>query len=191
MTFITLLNVSRLFVSDSVTPWTVGQPGSSVHGDFRGKNIGVGWHFLLQWVFLTQGLNPDLLHCRQILYLLSYQPWYITLIKYIFFKCNGKIQMNFSTNSIQMLQNTVCVCVCVCICVCVCMCVCLCNCMGIGQKRLFLHPLKYSHPHGQPSFQVRYDLSCLKRKIYNFLSVSLIWKLNYTQTCNSLWLCHI
>ena len=28
---------------------------------------------LLQWIFLTQGLNWGLLHCRQILYLLSYQ----------------------------------------------------------------------------------------------------------------------
>ena len=31
----------------------------------------VGCHFLLQRIFLTQGSNPDLLHCRQILYCLS------------------------------------------------------------------------------------------------------------------------
>ena len=30
-------------------------------------------HSLLQRIFLTQGLNPDLLHCRQILYCLSYR----------------------------------------------------------------------------------------------------------------------
>ena len=30
-------------------------------------------HFLLQGIFPTQGLNLDLLHCRQILYQLSYQ----------------------------------------------------------------------------------------------------------------------
>ena len=35
-------------------------PGSSVH-DFPGKNTGVGCHFLLQRIFLTQGLNPCLL----------------------------------------------------------------------------------------------------------------------------------
>ena len=29
---------------------------------FPGKNIGVGCHFLLQGTFLTQGLNPHLLH---------------------------------------------------------------------------------------------------------------------------------
>ena len=34
---------------------------------------GVGWHSLLQRIFLTQGLNPGLLHCRQILYHLSHQ----------------------------------------------------------------------------------------------------------------------
>ena len=38
-----------------------------------GRNTGVGSHFLLQRIFLTQGLNLDLLHCRQILYQLSYQ----------------------------------------------------------------------------------------------------------------------
>ena len=38
-----------------------------------GKNTGVGTHSLLQDVFLTQGLNLGLLHCRQILYHLSYQ----------------------------------------------------------------------------------------------------------------------
>ena len=37
-----------------------------------GKNTGVGCHFLLQRIFLTQGLNPGLLHCRQMLYHVSY-----------------------------------------------------------------------------------------------------------------------
>ena len=36
-------------------------PGSSIHGDFLGKNTGVGCHFLLQGIFKTQGLNPHLL----------------------------------------------------------------------------------------------------------------------------------
>ena len=88
-------------------------PGCSVHGDYPGKNTGVGCHALLQGIFPTQGLNPGLptlqvdslpseppgkpknigggilslfqgifqtresnwglLHCRQILYQLSYQ----------------------------------------------------------------------------------------------------------------------
>ena len=41
--------------------------------DSPGKNTGVGCHFLLQGIFPTQGLNPGLLHFRQILYHLSHQ----------------------------------------------------------------------------------------------------------------------
>ena len=48
-------------------------PGSTVHADSLGKNIGVGCQFLLQGIFSIQELNPDLLHCRQILYQLSYE----------------------------------------------------------------------------------------------------------------------
>ena len=42
-------------------------PGSSVHGDSPGKNTGVGCHALLQGIFLTQGSNSQLRHCRWIL----------------------------------------------------------------------------------------------------------------------------
>ena len=45
------------------------RPGSSVHVDSPGKNTGVGGHFLLQVIFLTQGSN---LYCWQILYHLSH-----------------------------------------------------------------------------------------------------------------------
>ena len=56
------------------TPWAVcSPPGSSVHGDSPGKNTGVGCHALLQGIFPTQGSNPGLSHCRQILYQLSHQ----------------------------------------------------------------------------------------------------------------------
>ena len=41
--------------------------------DSPGKNTGVGCHFFLQGILLTQGSNPGLLHCRQILYWLSYE----------------------------------------------------------------------------------------------------------------------
>ena len=52
-------------------------PGSSVHADSPGKNTGVGCHALLQGIFHTQGSNPGLPHCRQILYCQSHQrsPW--------------------------------------------------------------------------------------------------------------------
>ena len=38
-----------------------------------GQNTGVGNLSLLQGIFPTQGLNPSLQHCRQILYQLSHQ----------------------------------------------------------------------------------------------------------------------
>ena len=33
----------------------------------------MGSYSLLQWIFLTQGLNPGLTHCTQILYHMSHQ----------------------------------------------------------------------------------------------------------------------
>ena len=40
---------------------------------FSGQNTGVGSLSLFQGVFPTQGSNPDLPHCRQILHPLSHQ----------------------------------------------------------------------------------------------------------------------
>ena len=45
----------------------------SVHGCASGKNTGVSCYALIQGIFLTQGSNPCLLHCRRILYHLSHQ----------------------------------------------------------------------------------------------------------------------
>ena len=41
--------------------------------DSPAKNIEVCCHTLLHGIFPTQGLNPGVLHCRQILYCLSHQ----------------------------------------------------------------------------------------------------------------------
>ena len=54
-------------------PMDCSLPGSSINGDSPSKNTGVGCHFLLQGIFLTQELNPGLPHCRQILHCLSHQ----------------------------------------------------------------------------------------------------------------------
>ena len=58
-------------------PMDCSLPGSSVHGDSPGKNAGLGCHAVLQGIFPLQGLNPGLLHCKQILFHLSHQesPW--------------------------------------------------------------------------------------------------------------------
>ena len=53
------------------TLWAV--PARLFHPwDSPGKNSGVSCHSLLQGIFPTQGSNLGLLHCRQILYRLSY-----------------------------------------------------------------------------------------------------------------------
>ena len=50
-----------------VTTWT--QPARLLcPWKSPGNNTGVGYHSLLQGIFPTQGLNPGLLHCRQMLY---------------------------------------------------------------------------------------------------------------------------
>ena len=59
-------NEGRSFASDSATSCT-----------------GVGCHSLLQGIFLTQGMNPGLLHCRQMLYHPSHQGRTVYLFHYV------------------------------------------------------------------------------------------------------------
>ena len=54
-------------------PMECSPPGFSVHKDSPGKNTRVDCHALLQGIFPTQGSNPGLPHCRQILYPLSHR----------------------------------------------------------------------------------------------------------------------
>ena len=65
LVFVSFCSLLLLFSQSVVfcslaTPWTIARllcPGNS-----PGKNIGVGYHFLLQEIFPTQGLNQCLLH---------------------------------------------------------------------------------------------------------------------------------
>ena len=61
MTYIYFCLLSFSVVSDSETPWAVAR---QLHcpRNFPGKHPGVGCYFLLQGVFLIQGLNSSLLH---------------------------------------------------------------------------------------------------------------------------------
>ena len=59
-------------MSNSLWPYVLWPTGLLCPGDSPGKNTGVGCHFLLQGIFPTQESNPGILHCRQILYQLSY-----------------------------------------------------------------------------------------------------------------------
>ena len=73
------------------TPWTVScQAPLSMNS--LGKNTGVGFHFLLQGLFPTQGSNLSLLHCRQILYHLSHQGKPLVVVKIGLCHCGGKLR---------------------------------------------------------------------------------------------------
>ena len=66
-----------------VTPWTVARQAPLSMGSL-GKNTRVGSHSLLQGLFPTQGSNPDLLHCRQVLYQVSHQGspvWHVSVFR--------------------------------------------------------------------------------------------------------------
>ena len=63
-------NESRSIVSDSLRSHGLYSPWNS-----PGQNTGVGSCSLLQGIVPTQGSNPGLPHCRQILYQLSQECW--------------------------------------------------------------------------------------------------------------------
>ena len=81
-------------------PMDYSPPGSFVHGDYPGKNTGVGCHALLQGIFPNQGLNPGLLHCRQILYHLSHQG---SSSEYQELKPNHKLKLRICEHKNQIL----------------------------------------------------------------------------------------
>ena len=62
------MSESRSVVSDSLRPHGLYSPWNS-----PGQNTGTGSLSLLQGIFPTQESNPGLLHCRWILYQLSYR----------------------------------------------------------------------------------------------------------------------
>ena len=72
-------------------PMDYSLPGSSVHGDSPGKN---GLPCPPPTIFQTQGLNPGLPHCRQILNCLSHQgcPRILEWVAYPFSRGTSPIQ---------------------------------------------------------------------------------------------------
>ena len=97
-------------------------------------NTGVGSLSLLQRILLTQELNWGLLHCRQILYQLSYWGSLCLPLQNHnpgnYCQINIIIQYTFRNSNFSVMLTTVvfvracfvsrvsCVCVCVCVCVC-------------------------------------------------------------------------
>ena len=60
-------------MSNSLRPHELQPARILLPWNFPGKSTRVGFHFLLQGIFPTQGSNPGLPHCRQTLYHLSHQ----------------------------------------------------------------------------------------------------------------------
>ena len=95
-------------MSDSVLLYGLEPTRLFCPRDSPGKSTGVGCHALLLGDFPNQGSNPDLLHCRQILYHWTTREAHMVLIHYyllksivfirisliclMFFLCYGLIQ---------------------------------------------------------------------------------------------------
>jgi len=77
--------LSHSVMSNSLRPHGLWPTRLLCPWDSLGKNAGVGCHTLLQGIFPTQGLNPGLPHCRQILYHLSDQGSPIYMSTYLSF----------------------------------------------------------------------------------------------------------
>ena len=85
------LSTIRLSTTNMIWKWSCSVVSNSLrpHGlsptrllspwNFPGNSTGVGCHFLLQGIFPSQGSNPSLPHCRQMLYCLSHIPTKIYL----------------------------------------------------------------------------------------------------------------
>ena len=81
---------------DSLWPHRQYNPWNS-----PGQNTGVGSLSLLQGIFPTQGSNPGLLHCRQILYQLSHTRCFIIIIS-IIMSCS---QFNGASHAALVVNN--------------------------------------------------------------------------------------
>ena len=101
---------SHSVMSDCLQPHGLYSPWNS-----PGDNTGMGRLTLLQEIFPTQGLNPGLPHCRQILYQLSHKGSLIPN--------RSSYPRNWTGVSCIDWAIRVALCVNVCVCVCVCVCV--------------------------------------------------------------------
>ena len=77
-------SVSHSVIFDSLQPHGLKSARLLCPWASPGKNTGVGCHSVLQGISLTQGSNPGLLQCSQILYCLSYREAHFKQGKKIF-----------------------------------------------------------------------------------------------------------
>ena len=81
-----LLGVSHSVMSDSLQSHGLQPRRLLCPWNFPGKNTRVDCHSLLQGIFLTQGSNSGLPHCRQTLYWLSH--WGVELLSHVQLFCD-------------------------------------------------------------------------------------------------------
>ena len=79
-------------------------PGVLCPWDFLGKNTGVGCHFLLQGIFLSQGSNLGLLHCRYSLLMSHWESPYIKDVNPLFLKYFANVFSHFVICVLIMLK---------------------------------------------------------------------------------------
>ena len=89
--------VAKSFMSNSLWPYGLSPARLLCPWDSSGKNTRVDCHFLIQGIFSTQGSNPGLPHCRQILYLLHHEGSPNQLYSNI----QNKNKINFFYSNIQ------------------------------------------------------------------------------------------
>ena len=87
------------FVSDSLRTHGLSSPWNS-----PGQNTGVGSHSLLQGIFLTHRLKPDLPHCRRILSQLRHKrDWLFFLHINIVILLYANLHLRFSLKKVNIL----------------------------------------------------------------------------------------
>ena len=110
------LSESHSVMFNSLPPHGLGPVSFLCPWNSPGKNTRVGSVSLLQGIFLTQGLNQDLLHCRQVLYQLSYlhidskikaKPSTLFMDSFVYNIFICEISGRFSTNTCQITKNYV------------------------------------------------------------------------------------
>ena len=126
-------------MSDSLKPHGLQPARLLCPWNFPGENTGVGCYFLLQGIFLTQGLNPHLLCLLHCIFFTTEPPGTLGSCKYsterslwlYSVSAVASYQLKYTVktrkptsvqpiDSIQIspvLHTRVCACVCVCVCV--------------------------------------------------------------------------
>ena len=98
-------SVSHSFVSDTLQPYGLQPTRLLCPWDSPGKNTEMGSHSLLQGIFMTQGSNLGLLHCRHSDFFIIWATRLMTRLKlnYLF---NGPVSKYSHNERVRVSMNT-------------------------------------------------------------------------------------